>query len=74
MNKSRHVTFRCTQEEYQAIKEAADQQELSVSGLILVGAMEIVDFCRENPYAPPAISKHHLDRERQLENRFKDKS
>ena len=52
MNKTRHVTFRCTQEQYDAIKEAADQQEIYVSDLILIGTMNMVEHCLENPYQP----------------------
>ena len=35
MNKSRHVTFRCIQEQYDAIKKAANHQEISVSSFIV---------------------------------------
>ena len=35
MNKSRHVTFRCTQEQYAQIQKAASQLEISVSRFIL---------------------------------------
>ena len=39
MNKSRHVTFRCTQEEYDAIKSAAELQHLNVSQFVLDSAL-----------------------------------
>jgi len=34
MNKSRHVTFRCTQEQYAKLSRFADEQEVSVSKLL----------------------------------------
>ena len=70
MNKSRHVTFRCTQEQYDAIKRDAGYCGESLSQHLLDTYFEQYPI----DYKPPVLSKHHLDRERQLENRFKDKS
>ena len=39
MNKSRHVTFRCTQEQYAAIKKTAEANNVTVSK-ILIAALE----------------------------------
>jgi len=39
MNKSRHLTFRCTEDEYKLIKAAAERLGMSVSGFILQCAM-----------------------------------
>ena len=35
MNKSRHVTFRCTEEQYKSIKASAELSERSVSAYIV---------------------------------------
>ena len=68
MNKSRHVTFRCTQEQYDAIKRDAGYCGDSVSNHIL----EV--YFDQYPIDHKPLSKHHMDRERQLESRYKDKS
>ena len=39
MIKSRHVTFRCTQEQYDALKSAAELQHLSFSQFIRQSAL-----------------------------------
>ena len=53
MNKSRHVTFRCTQEQYDAIKKAADANNVTVS-MILIAALqyagESYDWYKKNAY------------------------
>ena len=35
MNKSRHVTFRCTPEQYAAIKKAAEHHDITVSKMLI---------------------------------------
>ena len=43
MNKSRHVTFRCTQDQYDRIKCAAKANNLTVSELILASMQYAAD-------------------------------
>ena len=77
MNKSRHVTFRCTQEQYDLIKKHSGDSLTKYLLSRIFYAMRKLDFEPDDPkmrYRDEILSKHHLDRERQLENRFKDKS
>ena len=60
MNKSRHVTFRCTQEQYDELKAQAKFAESTLSAYI-------VDNLCPRQYQ---ISEHHISRERQLEKRY----
>ena len=39
MNKTKHVTFRCTEEQYALFKKAADKLELKLSAFILRSAL-----------------------------------
>ena len=43
MNKSRHVTFRCTQEQYAKLSQFANEQEVSVSRLLQ-------SLCDQSPF------------------------
>ena len=48
MNKSRHVTFRCTQEQYDELKASADKLGLTVSQFILRSLIFTSEAVKQN--------------------------
>ena len=49
MNKSRHVTFRCTQEQYAAIKAYAEKNDITVSRFL----QRVCVFASSTPVTSP---------------------